>query len=86
MKQDLCLLNTNALDNGQFQRWQRSKETIRNMLSQEIHLCNMKALIFMDQCNFFYYEIGQSQCLKVKCQMNDPTRNIFENENSSARS
>ena len=28
-------------------------ETIRNMLSQEMHLCNMKALIFMDKCYFF---------------------------------
>ena len=43
------------MDNSKDGKDQKDKylETIKNMLLEEMHLFNMKALIFLDQCHFF---------------------------------
>ena len=61
----MCLWNTNAPDNGQFLEGQDHKDkyfdTSRKILSQEMTMCNMKALVscFKEVMTMTNVKIGQ---------------------------
>ena len=64
-------IKLNSSDNGQFQRRPKSQgqifDTSRKILSQEMAMCRMKALVSFflrsyDQCKFFFFFIKLVKC------------------------